>query len=70
LNFSRSQFKFGYEEERLWYENAQFGFNCSGSFLLAEKSYVFQKEKNIDGAVAYLRLSGQDRSDGAVGSAK
>ncbi len=32
--------------------------------------YVFWEEKNTNGPVAHLRLSGQDRSDGAVGSAQ
>jgi hypothetical protein len=34
------------------------------------ETYVFQKEKNADGSVAHLRVSGQNRSDGAVGSAQ
>jgi hypothetical protein len=37
---------------------------------MAEETYVFQKEKNADEPLAHLRLSGQNRSDGTVGSAQ
>jgi hypothetical protein len=46
------------------------GYSNPDKYLKFLKNYVFQEEKNADGPVAHLRLSGQDRSDRAVGSAQ
>jgi hypothetical protein len=48
----------------------QFIFRYGATVLISGKYDVFGEEKNTDGFVAHLRLSGQDRSDGAVGSAQ